>query len=209
MSNNTKYIAVVAMIIAIISLGIIIFGQPPVKSKPSEDGMASVSDLELGGDFILHDPDGKVFDSSTARGKYLLIYFGFTYCPDICPASLLEMTQVINALGDQADKLQPIFITIDPKRDTNAQLKSYFASFDSRIMPLSGSEQEIRAVADKFKVYYARSTETGSDRDDNYMLNHSSFFYLINPKGKLIRYYDTKAAATTMAIDVKEFVERD
>ena len=201
MSKTTKLIAIVSIIIAMVSIGIMINVQVPEKPKAGISGMISAPN-GMGGDFSLHDMDGKLINSQDLRGKYLLVYFGFTYCPDICPSSLLEMSKVIKYLGDDASLLQPIFITIDPKRDTPEQLRDYFTHFDPSILPLTGSEKEIADVAAQFKVYYAVTAK--SKDDENYMVDHSSFFYLVGRDGALIKYYNSKISAAEMAGDILE-----
>ncbi len=201
MSNTTKLIAIVSVIIAMLSLGIMINVQVPEKPKAGISGMISAPN-GMGGDFTLHDMDGELVKSQDFRGRYMLVYFGFTYCPDICPSSLLEMSRVIKYLGEDASLLQPIFITIDPKRDTPKQLKDYFTHFDPAILPLTGSEKEIADVATQFKVYYAVTAK--SKNDENYMVDHSSFFYLVGKDGVLIKYYNSKISAAEMASDILE-----
>lgn len=201
MSKITKLITIVSVIIAIVSVGIMINVQVPEKPKAAVSGMISAPD-GMGGDFALYDMDGRLVRSQDLRGKYLLIYFGFTYCPDICPSSLLEMSRVIKYLGVDASSLQSIFITIDPKRDTPEQLKDYFTHFDPAILPLTGSKKEIDDVAAQFKVYYAVTAK--SKDDENYMVDHSSFFYLVGKDGLLIKYYNSKISAAEMAGDILE-----
>lgn len=204
MSNTTKIITIVSIIIAIISLGIMINVEIPEKPKAGVSGMISAPN-GMGGDFILHDVDGKLVKSQDFHGKYLLIYFGFTFCPDICPSSLLEMSKVIKYIGADAAFLQPIFITIDPKRDTPEQLKDYFTHFDPSILPLTGSKKDIDEVVAQFKVYYA--VTANSKNDQNYMVDHSSFFYFVGKDGKLIKYYNSKITAADMASDILGYIK--
>lgn len=206
MHKSTKYITIFALAIALISLAIII----TLKSEPKPKALVSAIDnkktLPIGSDFILKNADGVLIDSKELRGKYMLIYFGFTFCPDICPASLIEMTHAIEELGKRANKLQAIFITIDPLRDNPEQLKSYFKEFDSRILPLTGTKAEIDIVANNFKVYYAIAPESIDDKE-NYMINHSSFFYFLGPDGKMIKYYGPGTKAEDMAKDMSLYID--
>jgi protein SCO1/2 len=204
MSKTAKFITILSVIIAMVSLGIIINVEVPEKPKAGISGMISASN-DMGGDFALHDMNGNLVKSDDFRGKYLLVYFGFTFCPDICPTSLLEMSKVIKYLGADASALQPIFITIDPKRDTSEQLKDYFTHFNPSIIPLTGSKEEIDDIAAKFKVYYA--VTAASKDDENYMVDHSSFFYFIGKDGKLIKYYNSKITAAEMANDILGYIK--
>lgn len=203
MQKITRYILVFALSIAIISLIILFKLKVEPKPSPLEQRIAQANPVSLGGDFILHTMNGEIFDTKDYRGKYLLIYFGFTYCPDICPASLVEMNDAIINLQEKSEQLIPIFITIDPRRDTAQQLRNFLPEFNPRIIGLTGSEEEIKKVADLFKVYYARASEADTK---NYMINHSSFFYLIGPDGRMIKYYHPNMNAQAMKIDIAKII---
>ena len=203
-----RIILVVGVSIAIISLVIMLLMTPPSKIKANKTQEIGISNqnFNLGGDFILTNSNGESVDSKNLRGKLLLIYFGFSFCPDICPASLLEMTNALDALGDKEGEIVPIFITIDPERDSPKKLKEYFSDFDNRIMALSGTKKEIDSVVEKFHVYYSKSLD-GKENTPNYLVNHSSFFYLIGKDGKLIKYYTPGVRGKDMGIDIANYIE--
>lgn len=137
----------------------------------------------IGGPFALTDQDGKTVRDSDFRGKYLLIYFGYTYCPDLCPTGLQSIAHAMDQLGPDADKVQPVFITIDPARDTPAKIKQYVTSFHPKIVGLTGSAAQIAEVAKEYKVYYAK----GEYVDDNdYVMDHSTVIYVMDPQGAFI-----------------------
>lgn len=138
----------------------------------------------LGGPFTLTATDGRTITDQTYRGKWVLIYFGYTSCPDACPTALNDMGVALDRLGAEAGALQPVFITVDPKRDTREALTEYLKSFDPHIVALTGTEEHIASVIKEFHVYVAAHAENG---DGNYTVDHSSFFYLINPKGRFVR----------------------
>lgn len=192
--------------ITLLSLVIILMMTPSEKIKANRSSEVGVlnQNFNLGGDFVLTDYNGNRFDSRDHKDKLMLIYFGFSFCPDICPASLVEMVGAMDTLGNKQKDVIPVFITIDPQRDTPAKLKEYFSSFDNRIIGLSGSREEIREAANKFKVYYARSTE-GKDKLETYLINHSSFFYLVGRGGKLIKYYTPGTDGKTMGRDILKY----
>jgi protein SCO1 len=132
------------------------------------------------GHFSLHTLDGRTVTNDSFHGKWLLVYFGYTNCPDVCPTVLNEIGVALHELGPLAAKLQPVFITVDPARDKIPVLKKYLASFDPRIVGLHGNGDETEAAAKAFHVYY-RPVSLGNAQ---YTMDHSGFLYLIDPKGK-------------------------
>jgi protein SCO1/2 len=136
--------------------------------------------------YLLQDPNGRSVTSEDFRGRFQLIAFGYTYCPDVCPTTLVEMAAILKQLGDQADRLQPIFITVDPERDTAKVLKTYTEFFDPRILGLTGSPALVRRAADNFRIRYAKVREPGSE---NYAVDHSAGMILLGPDGQFIRKF--------------------
>jgi protein SCO1/2 len=137
----------------------------------------------IGGPFTLRADDGRAVTDRSFRGKFLLVYFGYTFCPDVCPTTLAAVADALDALGGQAQRLQVVFITVDPKRDTEAVLKAYTANFSPQILGLTGTEAEIAAAAKAYKVYYApRAAAAGGA----YTVDHSSILYLMGPDGRFI-----------------------
>ena len=135
---------------------------------------------DFGGSFALTDQYGMRRTDMDFRGKYMLIFFGYTYCPDVCPTVLNEIGVALNELGPRASRVQPIFITIDPARDKPPAMKKYLSSFDPRILGLRGDGDETEAAAKAFHVYY-RPVSLGNKQ---YTMDHSGFLYLMDPKGK-------------------------
>ncbi|AGJ01759.1 Protein translocase subunit SecD [Rickettsia prowazekii str. GvF12] len=143
--------------------------------------------IKIGGPFELIDQNGEIFNSDKLRGHLSLIYFGFTSCPDICPTSLNKITNIVEILHQNKIDIIPVFITVDPKRDTPEVLKEYIKNFHPKFISLTGNEHQIKDVTDKFKVFYAR---VNSDNDDqNYMIDHSSFTYLIDKNGRYMKHF--------------------
>jgi protein SCO1/2 len=136
--------------------------------------------------YLLQDPNGRSITNEDFSGRFQLIAFGYTYCPDVCPTTLVEMAAILKALGDQADRLQPIFITIDPERDTAKVLKTYTEFFDPRIIGLTGSPALVRRAADNFKIRYAKVSEPGAK---NYAMDHSAGMILLGPDGRFIKKF--------------------
>lgn len=144
----------------------------------------STPGVTIGGPFALTNGDGKPVTDQDFRGKYMLVYFGYTYCPDVCPTTLNAVAEALDKLGTKADRVQPLFITVDPRRDTADAVKKYAAAFGTRFQGLTGSAAQIAAVAKAYRVYYAEH-RTGPGPDD-YTMDHSSVLYLMGTDGRFI-----------------------
>jgi protein SCO1/2 len=132
--------------------------------------------LSVGGPFKLIGTDGQEVTEAAMKGKYSLFFFGFTFCPDACPTALNTFSLVLSKLGPDADKIQPVFVSIDPARDTPQVLKDYLASFDPRIIGLTGTPEEVAETAKEFRVYYAKQGE-----GEFYLMDHSTAIIVMNP----------------------------
>ena len=140
----------------------------------------------VGGPFALIDHNGRSRTDEDFRGKLVLGYFGFTYCPDICPTDLQNIGLALDQLGQEAAKVQPLFITVDPERDTAEHLKEYLQSFHPSFIGLTGDTSAIRAGADAFKVYYAR---VSNGQGDDYTVDHTAFIYLMGADGGYVGFF--------------------
>jgi len=159
----------------------------------------------FGKDFSLIDPDGKVRTLADFKGKVVVMFFGYTQCPDICPTTLTEMQQVMTLLGPQSDKVQVLFVTVDPERDTAAILKQYVPSFDPRFLGLRpADEAALEKVAKDFKIYYKKvpGTSPGS-----YTMDHTAGSYAFDPQGRLRLYIKHAQGPETLAHDLKELLK--
>ena len=154
----------------------------------------------VGGPFTLVSGDGHTVTDRDFRGKYLLVYFGYTYCPDVCPTTLNAVAGALDKLGSTADRLQPLFITIDPRRDTPAVVKQYAAAFSPRLLGLTGTPAEIAAVAKEYHVYYAEH-RTGPGPND-YSMDHSSIIYLMGRDGRFIAPIRADGTSAEMAAEI-------
>jgi protein SCO1 len=141
---------------------------------------AGVFASAIGGPFRLIDQDGNKVTDRDLRGKWLLVYFGYTHCPDACPTALNNIALALQELGVRRDKVRPVFITVDPARDTSAVLKEYVKSFDAPILALTGSPEAIAQAAHGYRVYYAKHESSGGD----YEMDHSSIIYVMDPQGR-------------------------
>jgi len=150
----------------------------------------------VGGAFALIDHTGAPRTDRDFRGKLLLIYFGFTYCPDICPTDLQNIGLALDQLGAVSDKVQPLFVTVDPERDTPPHLAQYVQMFHPRLIGLTGDASAIRAAADAYKVYYAK---VSNERGDDYTVDHTAFTYLIGADGKYLGFLPPGTAPERIA----------
>ena len=156
---------------------------------------------DIGGSFTLTDQNGNTL-SSRDIAKYKLVFFGFTYCPDVCPAGLQKMTQAMEALETKdAAKIQPVFITIDPARDTPEVMQVYLKSYHDSFIGLTGSEEDIDAVEKQYKVYAARMDDESAP--DGYSMNHSSFIFLMGPNDDLISLFSSTDSPAEIVRDIK------
>jgi protein SCO1/2 len=139
----------------------------------------SASKVPIGGPFRLTSHEGKAFTDEDLKGKPFAVFFGFTHCPEVCPTTLYDLTQDLEALGKDADRMRVAFITVDPAQDTPELMKTYLGSFDPRIVGLTGTEEEIAAVAKAYKVYYRKvPTESG------YTMDHTATILLMDSRGE-------------------------
>lgn len=169
---------------------------------PRQEEPTHAADL-IRADFILQSGN-KSITSSDLRGKYLLVYFGFTHCPDICPTSLLLMNNVLSHLGEAAAKVQPIFITVDPERDTPQATADYAAHFSKNFLGLSGTPEQIKRAADGFKVYYSKVEDKGSAL--GYVVDHSGFIYLMDTQGKYLTHFAPSVSEAEMRKELLHYV---
>jgi len=196
----TRSIIIIAAILIVGSLYFLLSSAPKNNLE-----IAKNSNVQIGGAFTLIDQDGKEFNSDSLNGKYSLLYFGFTFCPDICPDSLQKVAQVLDNLKSYNVPLQPVFITLDPSRDTPELLKKYVAYFNPNFIALTGSEAQIKHVANLFKVYYAKVE--GHNKD--YMLDHSAFIYLIDKSGKYLAHFDTADKVDVITYKLTKILKAD
>jgi cytochrome oxidase Cu insertion factor (SCO1/SenC/PrrC family) len=142
----------------------------------------------IGGPFWLTAGHGRKVSEKDFLGKWLLVYFGYTHCPDICPTTLAEIAETLDRLGPLAADVQPLFITVDPERDTADVIGPYVKAFDSRIVGLSGTAAELAAAAKGYRVYYAKKEPPGKDKAD-YLMEHSAYVYVMRPDGRYVTLF--------------------
>ncbi len=147
----------------------------------------STGTASVGGPFSLTDHTGKRVSDQDYTGKFLLVFFGFTHCPDVCPTELQVISAALDKLGDKANAIQPLFITIDPERDNADVLAEYMSNFHNSIKGLTGTPEEIASVAKKYHVYYRKVED--KDAIDNYTMDHTALVYLMDKSGKFLTHF--------------------
>jgi protein SCO1/2 len=158
---------------------------PAFGQVPKGRGKEQAEPAGLAPRYLLMDHRGSAVTNEDFRGRFQLISFGYTSCPDVCPTTLLEMKEILQELGDKAGRLQPIFVTVDPERDTAQVLREYTGAFDPRILGLTGTPDLIRRAADTFKVRYEKVRQPGAPAG-SYTVDHSAGMYLLGPDGRFL-----------------------
>lgn len=191
---------VIALIVLALGAGLYFFGE----LKPPRE--TSQGKADIGGSFTLIDQEGHHVSDSDFRGKYMLVFFGFTSCPSICPVGMATITQAMEKLeadGD-ANRIQPVFITVDPETDTPARIKEYLANFHPSIIGLTGTPEQIKAVENAYKVYAAKSVN--KDMPSGYNVDHSGFIYLMDKNGEYLRHCSYDEKPDKLASDIEEAI---
>lgn len=160
-------------------------------------GPVTVGEALVGGPFAMTDHTGRRVTDQDFRGKYMLVFFGYTYCPDVCPTELQVMSAALDAMGDKADRIQPIFVSIDPDRDTPDVLKQYVSNFHPRMVGLAGSPEDVAAMAKAYRVYYRKVEEGGAGAA--YLMDHSSILYLMDRDGRFATHFTYTTDAKELA----------
>ena len=158
----------------------------------------SMEKVELGGPFTLTDQNGQKRSDSEFRGKYMLVFFGYTFCPDVCPTTLAVMAAALDKMGSGADRIVPIFISVDPSRDKPEVLKAYLSAFGPRFIGLTGTEEEIATTAKAYRVY----VQAHKDEGQNYTVDHSGVVYLMDKSGAFLANYSLDASPDKLAADL-------
>ncbi|HJV43598.1 SCO family protein [Caulobacter sp.] len=161
----------------------VLLAAAPLAACSRQDGANPVRSLvKIGGPFSLIDMNGRPVSEKSLLGKPTAIFFGFTYCPEVCPTTLTDMTAWLKALGPDADKLNAVFVSVDPERDTPEQLRLYLSNFDPRIQGFTGTPEAVAKAAKAYRVYYQKVPQDGG----GYTIDHSSSVYLFDAKGQFV-----------------------
>jgi protein SCO1 len=156
----------------------------------------------IGGPFKLTDQNGQTVTDHDMKGRPFLVFFGFTHCPDVCPTTLFEVSQIFRALGPDADKVRALFITVDPERDTPALMKDYLSSFDPHMAGLTGDPAAVAAVAKAYRVYYKKvPLDQGG-----YTMDHTAIIYLMDKEGRFVAPFSLKRTTEAAAADLRKYL---
>jgi cytochrome oxidase Cu insertion factor (SCO1/SenC/PrrC family) len=159
----------------------------------------------VGGPFELLDQNGNKRTDADFRGKLLIVYFGYTYCPDICPTDLTQIALAVDKLGERGNAVQPLFITVDPQRDTPKVLAQYVAMFHPRLIGLTGTPGQIRAVADSYMAYYAKYVPPDGGL---YLIDHTGFIYLMGRSGEYLGFFPPGTSADRMVEIIRQHLSQ-
>jgi protein SCO1/2 len=165
-------------------------------SAPSVPQVAAI-----GGPFSLTDQDGRAVTDRDMKGRPFLVFFGFTHCPDVCPTTLFEVSEIFRALGPDADRARALFITVDPERDTPAVMKDYLSSFDPHLSGLTGDPAEIAAVAKAYRVYFKKVP-----LDEGYTMDHTAIVYLMDKTGRFVSPFNIKRPTDVAVADLRRYL---
>jgi len=160
--------------------------------------------VAIGGSFRLVDQNGNERNDAEFRGKLMMIYFGYAFCPDACPTALQAMTVALDRLGPASDQVTPIFITVDPERDTAAQLKLYAENFHPRLVALTGSAEQVAEAAKAYRVYYAKQKDANTT--GGYLMDHTSIVYLMARDGRYLTHFTHTTSPDAMASEIKKYL---
>lgn len=199
----SKNIQTLAIIVLIIGIGALAWFATPTPTTPKSS--TAISGVQVGGAFALTDHHGNAITDQTWPEQYKLIFFGFTHCPDICPTELSKLTHVLEKLPQNiVDKIQPLFITVDPERDDVETMGAYVELFHPKIVGLTGTRPEIDQVVKDFRVYAAKQP---SDDPDYYMVDHSAFLYLFKPDMTLVDVFSFDTTSDDIAQQLPALIQ--
>jgi protein SCO1 len=156
----------------------------------------------IGGPFSLTDQNGRTVTEQDLKGRPFLVFFGFTHCPDICPTTMFEISEVLKALGPDAERTRALFISVDPERDTPAALKDYISSFDPRIIALTGNAEAIAAVTKAYRAYYRKVPL----KDGDYTMDHLALVYLMDKNGRFVSRFNLNRPIEASAAELRKYL---
>jgi protein SCO1/2 len=186
----------------LIAMGLAVLTALPLAAcHPKDDAGRSL--LHIGGPFNLIDQDGKPVSETSLLGKPTAIFFGFTYCPEVCPTTLTDLTSWLKTLGPEADKLNVVIVSVDPERDTPQQLKTYLSNFDPHIRGFTGTPAAIAKTAKEYRIYYQKVPQDGG----GYTIDHSSAIYLFDAKGRFVAPIGYQSPAERAVSQLRDLIK--
>ena len=200
-ANSRRFVLAAAMLGGMVILAAGVFFGLAYRETP-RGAAGTLLASAIGGPFRLVDQNGKTVTDADLKGKWSLVYFGYTHCPDACPTALNDIAIALDQLGPKREAVRAVFITVDPERDTPEVLKEYVTSFDAAILALSGSPDEIARAAKAYRVYYAKHPEPGGD----YSMDHSSVIYVMDPEGRFTASFTHQSTPEEIAERLKKLL---
>ena len=204
MSNKGILLLIIfAFILFVVSFYSLMILDPGVKPGPKKD--TEVSEVPIGGSFNLIDHDGNTITDKSLVGKYSIVYFGFSHCPDICPVALRKISKSLSSLSEKnLDKIQAYFVSLDPDRDTKELLKAFIRGYHSKIKALTGDKRSVGKAADSYKVYHVKNEQSDPN---NYLIDHSSLIYLMGPNGKYVKHFSVDISPNELTDELKKTLD--
>ena len=197
-------VAAVVLVIVAILAGEWLWLQAAREQPAADGGLVIMTPAAPGGAFSLIDHSGRPVTEQSFRGKHVVMVFGYTSCPDVCPATLTAVVGAMELLGAKAQAVQPLFVTVDPERDTPAVLAKYVAAFHPRLLGLTGSPEQIRQMAQDYRVYVAKGETSGGA----YPVDHSAYVYVIGPEGRVLTYLKHETTPQAMATAIERLMSQ-
>ena len=199
--GSPRFVLVAAALAALVILGAGVFLALALRDNP-RGAAGTMLASAIGGPFRLIDQNGKTVTDADLKGKWSLVYFGYTHCPDACPTALNDISIALEDLGTKRDAVRPVFITVDPERDTPEALKAYVTSFDAPIVALTGTPEQVAQAAKGYRVYYAKHPEAGGE----YSMDHSSVIYVMDPQGRFTASFTHESTPEQIAERLKKLL---
>jgi len=181
-----------------IFLGVFLFATGNLGGGSGAPGASAI-----GGPFQLIDQDGKTITDQDMKGRPFLVFFGYTHCPDVCPATLFEVSELMRALGKDADRAGALFVTVDPERDTPAAMKDYLSSFDPHVRAATGDRSAIDAAEKAYRVY---AKKVPSEKGDDYSMDHTALVYLMDKQGRFVAPFSLKRTPEAAAAELRKYL---
>jgi protein SCO1/2 len=187
---------------ALLAFALTLAGREGMLSRDSRPPATANAPFAVGGPFALVDGGGQTVTDETFRGAYLLVFFGYTFCPDVCPTTLQRVGEALDSLGEDSSRVRALFVTVDPGRDTPEVVGAYAAQFHPRLVGLTGTPEQVAAAASAYRVYYAKATEDEAGED--YLVDHSAILYLMGPDGAYLTSFSHTAGADEIVAAIRE-----
>lgn len=208
----------VAVLVVALGLGLrnFVFNDQPLARATAPVERGSSGTPSIGGAFTLVDHNGKTVSEQDFTGRHMLVFFGYTNCPDVCPLTLNTLTEVLDKMGKDADQIRPVFVSVDPRRDSPKVIKEYLSNFHKSFIGLTGTEDQVKAAKRTFRIFSevnhagAEHTETGAHKDESshatgdYLVDHSTVAYLMGPDGKFKTFVRHSASADAMLAKIRK-----